>query len=268
MKTIEGLLPIIWNEHYELERNKIYDLCKGKNVLDVGCGTGFFTYQIAKEAESVTGIDIFKDNITFANCNNRMNNVLFMTANAEKLPYKDDSFDIIFCSEVIEHIKNKGVAIKEFSRVLKHNGILLLVRTKPLEHTNYLYDKYKMLETEFNEVDAPEVHKGNFFLDMKELEHILSKNNFIQVYRKAIRSPFIIWLELQILYAKSRKLKGKKTVGFADQKDWLDTKAVKLYKIFLLPILKLLARIDWLFAFDKGGEILSYHLITKRAREK
>ena len=77
------------------------------------------------------GIDINKDSIKeakrYAKANGVDKKVRFLIANARNLPFKDESFDYVWCSNVTSFIKNKERAISEYLRVLKPNGTLIVI---------------------------------------------------------------------------------------------------------------------------------------------
>lgn len=91
------------------------------NILDVGCGTGEF---IKLNPKQIEGVD--DNSATVLAC--RRQGLRVNKANALNLPYKDSSFAGINCSHVIEHLfpKDAYTLLKELSRVLKPNGILVI----------------------------------------------------------------------------------------------------------------------------------------------
>jgi len=97
---------------------------KGKIFLDVGSGLGFFSLRAGKLGARVYGIDI-GDRLVDV-CRKRYPKGKFSVASAVKLPFKDNSFDIVLCTEVIEHVNNQKKVISEIFRVLKKNGYLIL----------------------------------------------------------------------------------------------------------------------------------------------
>lgn len=115
---------------------------KGKKVLDVGCGVGMFMHQFKKLGAEVYGIDVDKDKVKIAK--KRFNNVY--EAPAEKLPFRKDSFDIVWLHEVIEHVEDDEKTISEAFRVLKPGGKLVIFapnRLWPFEtHGIFKNDKY------------------------------------------------------------------------------------------------------------------------------
>jgi len=104
-------------------------------ILDVGCGAGYFLnlirnrYKEAGYEPTVVGIDISAHQVSYmAERMSRegITRVVAATGNGEFLPFADESFDLVTCSEVIEHIRNPKRALEEMRRVLKPTGMLLL----------------------------------------------------------------------------------------------------------------------------------------------
>ncbi len=107
----------------------------GHAILDVGCGAGYFLtmirdrYREEGQEPTVVGIDISAHQVSYMA--ERMGRegvprVIAATGNGEFLPFADESFDLVTCSEVIEHIRNPKRALEEMRRVLKPMGMLLL----------------------------------------------------------------------------------------------------------------------------------------------
>ncbi len=96
-----------------------YYLANGRKLLDVGCGTGYFLKILKKDWE-VFGVDISQKAITMSRSRGLEN---IIQGSIEKLPYANDSFDVILVLDVIEHVKNDVLALSEVYRVLKPNGI-------------------------------------------------------------------------------------------------------------------------------------------------
>src|SRR3989344_1642066 len=93
---------------------------KGKKILDIGCGRGGYSRQFAIEGAKVTALDITRE--YFQN----IENVSFSLGDATKMSFKDNSFDFIFCSSIIEHIKQPEKLVSEIHRVLKKGAVCYL----------------------------------------------------------------------------------------------------------------------------------------------
>lgn len=109
--------------------DRILRLCKIKNgakILEVGCGVGLTTRHIANKYDvEIVGIDISRKMVSKAKERNRnIRNARFLVADAQKLPFKDNTFDIVFTESVIAFVPDKQKAIKEFKRVTKKGGYI------------------------------------------------------------------------------------------------------------------------------------------------
>jgi ubiquinone/menaquinone biosynthesis C-methylase UbiE len=111
--------------------DEILRLCKikpGMKILEVGCGAGITSRYIAKEYNvNVSAIDINKKMIQKAKERSKgIKNLKCQVADAQKLPFKANTFDIVFCQSVIAFVPNKQKAVNEFKRVLKKGGHMAL----------------------------------------------------------------------------------------------------------------------------------------------
>jgi len=97
---------------------------KGKRFLDVGCGLGYFSQRAANLGAKVIGVDIGKKLIEKAK--QRVPKGKFFIASASDLPFKNESFDIVLCTEVIEHVDNQRKVLSEIFRVLKKGGVFAI----------------------------------------------------------------------------------------------------------------------------------------------
>lgn len=110
----------------------------GGLLLDAGCSSGFLllSYIKEKEGRKAVGIDIGSGHLknAFKQAKNLAveRNTYFLVGDLEDLPFKNNSFDTIICSEVLEHLLEPDRAIREFERVLKSEGILIVTTPNPL----------------------------------------------------------------------------------------------------------------------------------------
>ena len=98
---------------------EIVPINRDTTVLDVGCGSGNFTYQFSLLSNKVMGIDhseyIFKKN--------PHKNLLL--SDATNIAFKDNCFDIVFCSDTLHHIPEYTKTIREMVRVSKKYVIVM-----------------------------------------------------------------------------------------------------------------------------------------------
>ena len=97
------------------------------SVLDVGAGGGLLAEEIARFGFTVVGIDMSQPSTVVARNHVRDSglNVSYIVGDGRRLPFDDSSFDIVLCSDVLEHVTEWQSLIRESSRVLRHNGVLL-----------------------------------------------------------------------------------------------------------------------------------------------
>ena len=110
---------------------KNLNLPKGSKVLDAGCGEGTTALWVAdKYGLNVEGVDLLDFNIKAANESlnkaNPSSIINFNVGNYMHIDYPDNTFDGIYTLETLVHAPNYNVALKEFRRVLKKNGKLVL----------------------------------------------------------------------------------------------------------------------------------------------
>jgi len=105
------------------------DDIRNKNVLDIGCGYGWFeTYCLRNGVKKIVGADISAEAIKIARKLVRNRGASFLVTDATLLPFQKNVFHTIFAWELLEHIfHNKEAAFfKEVSRVLKPGGTFYL----------------------------------------------------------------------------------------------------------------------------------------------
>ena len=95
----------------------------GVKILELGCGTGIFTEQLAMRNINITALDISVDLLGSAKEKQRVNKIL--AADAEFLPFKDESFDFVVGVSILHHL-DIGRSLREIKRVLKPGGKLIL----------------------------------------------------------------------------------------------------------------------------------------------
>jgi ubiquinone/menaquinone biosynthesis C-methylase UbiE len=98
----------------------------GGVVADVACGLGYGSAHLAGVAEVVVGIDISTTALRIARERYSGKHVLFVRADAESLPMRDNVADAVICFEGIEHFPNPSRHVEEVARVLARGGVFLL----------------------------------------------------------------------------------------------------------------------------------------------
>lgn len=125
-------------EHLSLRKFKVFEpLLKGnghRRILDVGCGDGRLA-ALVKDflGAEVYGADISKRGVTIAKSLGIKAKVADI---AKKIPFADNFFDLVICTETIEHVADPDTLLKEIHRVLAPTGTLLLTTPNLSSWTN------------------------------------------------------------------------------------------------------------------------------------
>jgi len=111
-------------------RQRLYErvcLARAERILDVGCGTGVVTLDIAESTKGhVVGIDIDEAKLEEARrLLEVVPNLEFQTADVQDLPFPDDSFDLVTLNIVLVYVPDKECALGEMARVLRPGGHIL-----------------------------------------------------------------------------------------------------------------------------------------------
>lgn len=110
----------------------------GEDVLDLACGTGVVTRQVAKQIPDVgrlTGVDHSRDMLDVARGVAAETGLVaeWVEADAANLPFQDDSFDLAFCQQALQFFPDRSAALLELRRVLKPEGRVVFCVQQALE---------------------------------------------------------------------------------------------------------------------------------------
>jgi len=187
------------------------------NVLDVGCGNGEVTIQLAKKFKcNIIGIDL--SGVRVQNANQKLEKnpeissmVKFEKASATKLPFSNEFFSHVWSQATIYHVHDKDKALSEIYRVLKKGGIVIfddLIKPKKdiskdaekyvyerlLFDTSFSYEsyKYKLKEIGFEVLESTDLSK-HLKKSYQKLKNILESRlnhkpnkKYIENYKKLI----------------------------------------------------------------------------------
>lgn len=122
----------LYKWHVDAFLQEIYHLLaqtEAQSVLDAGCGEGFVTHYLAQQnpALRLTGMDLNPEAIAYAQ--DHFGDVAhFRTGSLYKLPFSDNSFDLVVCSEVLEHLEDTERAVSELKRVARRHVLITVPR--------------------------------------------------------------------------------------------------------------------------------------------
>jgi 2-polyprenyl-6-hydroxyphenyl methylase/3-demethylubiquinone-9 3-methyltransferase len=107
---------------------KALDCLKGLRILDVGCGGGLLSEPLARLGASVTGIDPAERNIAVARIHAETSGVSvdYRVATADELAAAGERFDIVLALEVVEHVADVGLFVRQCAEMVKPGGLMIV----------------------------------------------------------------------------------------------------------------------------------------------
>jgi SAM-dependent methyltransferase len=191
---------------------------KKTEVLDIGCGAGTICFYLANKVKKITGVDISERAINTCKKSStvlHIKNVEFRTMNFPvELP--SGRYDLIILSEVIEHIENDDIAIKNIAKLLRRNGIVLITtpsKNAPLYRMGLLH-----------KFDKSVGHLRRYNMD--EIQRICRRNGLKVIYAEKTEG-----ILRNFLYTNPIAGKSIKFIKFflSDIITWIDNKTIKIF---------------------------------------
>ncbi len=212
--------------------------CKKGKVLDIGCGTGVNAVHLDSMGFEVTGIDLSKTAIEKFTERGFSGLVHDITSN---IPFEDNSFEMVFASEVIEHLDDVNAFLSEIQRVLKPEGCLIL------STPNSVFWAYRLL-TMLGKSPSEFQHPGHLrFFSPRLLNRSLQGTGFFRIQMSGRNMYFIIGevfasflspiLEFLPIFQKETRFLTQKSFFHISRKSkivspfWSDTILVKAFKM-------------------------------------
>ncbi len=153
---------------------------KGRTALEVGCGGGLLTEEIARMGFKVTGLDISEKSLEVARIHASESNLLidYQYGTGDDLPYQDSTFNAVFCCDTLEHIENWDKVISEISRVLMPGGVFFYntVNRTPESLKNAIKMMQEWWLTRFA---PPNLHVWEMFITPDELNLSIEKHGLL-----------------------------------------------------------------------------------------
>ena len=169
---------------FHIRRKWIFDRIKKfvpprAKILEVGCGTGNVSSFLSKKGYTVIGCELYTEAIDMS-----WPGFLKVQGDANSLPFKDSSFDMVCLFDVIEHFENDIFPIKEACRVVRKGGIIAL--TVPARKELWSH------------IDEMAMHKRRY--DKEMLRHLFAETKL---------DPLLSEYMFMSLYAPMKFMRGK-----------------------------------------------------------
>ena len=149
----------------------------GLDVLDVGCGGGLLAEEFARLGCAVTGVDPSQESVTAARAHAAAQGLAidYRSGRGEALPFASDSFDVVYCCDVLEHVDDLGQVIAETARVLKPGGVYLFDTINRTPQSRLVVIKL-LQEWRWTALMPPRLHDWNMFIRPAELGRQLEQH--------------------------------------------------------------------------------------------
>lgn len=172
--------PIEWYETFPLPKG--WELIKGKlsnkDVLEIGCASGWISFHAMREMARCIATDIFSTHV--------LPSIKFCLADKESLPFEDNTYDYVLTSNVLHH-GDLEVTTNEIIRVLKPGGIFISF-IEPCIPNDYDEAKY-LKEYLHGELDAGiDEHRPNLI----QWNNALSKFSSYEIYDSNTLVPIAV----------------------------------------------------------------------------
>jgi 2-polyprenyl-6-hydroxyphenyl methylase/3-demethylubiquinone-9 3-methyltransferase len=174
-----GMNPPRFRYFYEALTQQLGLTPANLSVLDVGCGGGILSEEFAKVGCRVTGIDPSAPSLETARKHAAIEGqtIDYRQASGENIPFEANSFDVVICCDVLEHVDDLERTIQEVSRVIKPGGMFCydtINRTEESRKANIFAAQDFALTSFF----PPDTHVWEKFITPEELFQILERHGF------------------------------------------------------------------------------------------
>jgi ubiquinone/menaquinone biosynthesis C-methylase UbiE len=113
-----------WTRDWRIRLYRQAGLWQAQNILDVGCGTGFVTEEIAQHTKGkVIGLDMDLSMIEWAE--RKESRIEWTIGDACQLPFSEAKFDLVICNFLLLWVQNPAEVVREMVRVTKKGGFIL-----------------------------------------------------------------------------------------------------------------------------------------------
>lgn len=165
-----------WDGYYLARRSEVENLVRSLklndlgNVLELGCGNGFVSCLLSAISKKVTATDLFsRDSKTHTlgieNAKRLISKlgkrgISLLACSIEHVPFKDDTFDTVFSSYTLHYLKDRRRAICELKRVVKKDGLIILMVPGFMERIWAFFQFYLYLGIKFLKTLKENMSKG------------------------------------------------------------------------------------------------------------
>ena len=163
--------------------------------LDIGCSKGLMTKHYAEKFQKVVGIDIDKTAVEFAIQNNSSSNLEFYVEDCLSTGFDDESFDVVICTQIYEHVPDSRKLMSEIYRLLRAGGICYFAAANRLHlfEGHYNLPLLSVIPKSLAHIYLRILRRGDFYyenhLTFWGLKQLVSEFTVIDYTREVIKDP-------------------------------------------------------------------------------
>src|SRR5215469_14800899 len=168
----------------------------GKQALDVGCGGGLLAEEFARLGCQVTGLDPSEPSLATARAHARQSglDIAYRVGVGEALPFADETFDLAYCCDVLEHVNDLAQVLSEISRVLRRGGLFFYDTINQTVQSKLIVIKL-LQEWKATSFLPPNTHDWTMFIKPQRLQELMTQQGLASqemVGLKPAASPLAI----------------------------------------------------------------------------
>jgi len=148
----------------------------GKQALDVGCGGGLLAEEFARPGCQVTRLDPSEPSLATARAHARQSglDIAYRVGVGEALPFADETFDLAYCCDVLEHVNDLAQVLSEISRVLREGGLFFYDTINQTLQSKLIAIKL-FQEWKATSFLPPNTHDWNMFIKPQRLQELMTQ---------------------------------------------------------------------------------------------
>lgn len=166
-----------------------------KSILDIGCSTGIILKSLSEKFKYAVGTDIDKNSVAYAQKKYSSPRLHFEVGDAMNLGFPNESFDVIICTHVYEHVPDSSKLLSEIYRLLRKGGICYFAATNRLKiiEEHYKIPMLSIFPKFIANLYLSILGRGNYYyenhLTLWGLQALISRFELIDYTKKIIENP-------------------------------------------------------------------------------